>query len=237
MASKALSQRERRFVGAASVLALLIATLVVSSGTTANAAKTNSLLIQQLGDDFFYNHDFVSESFRLDNVDWQVSVIAYGRGSIPRTEAFLEGRYPWDGYTIASNKFGFLNENGAGWTWKPQKGRATHPAGCEAWGIKPIRYHYRDYAPRDASFYDPGSWGHFNAITTHRDQNDHLGCPSYQFYGYSELVENDLMSQAVGRTTYFKDWMRMGSARYVIDDIDKAHYWETDGMASIVKIP
>ena len=229
---------ERKAVAAAAVVGLALATALGFLAAPADAAYAQQRAIKQIGDDYFYNYDFLCDGpgcAGAESVDWQMHIIFRDRGTEARAEQAFSGRYPHYQIANASNKHGRINPNGKGFYFKAQRGRTTHVAGCEGTPLQATRYHYRNYPPNEGSFYYPGYWGNFHPASTHRDYNDNPLCPRTSRYSNSELVEDDILR--VAPSNFIRDAYPMGPSYNGPDRNDPEHFWETDGRASEVRIP
>lgn len=240
MASIALTARQKAAVLVVTVFATLFA--AQASTRPASAGYASNVGYIQLGNDYFVNFDFYSQSYSNSNVDWQMQYIHFGRANQDRLERYvLGGRYWQDATAQFGNKYAYINDNGSGWRWEGGDGKATSVPGCGT-----DRYHYRPYAPGDYAFYDPTSsgWGYWLPTSTHRDINDGCGGRS----GWSETVEDDisnyLKAQVCGpykvncgyANDIYQDYLYVGGAISGYDSIQGSnHYWSTDGRATVFR--
>ena len=197
----------------------LAASAWTASGFTTVAAK----------EDAFYNYDFESTRAAADNVDWPVMFVFYGNATVAKVDAALSSRLPIWGVDE------FMNlTDGAGWQWVSNT------------GVKSLSLsralHLRLYAP-GGQYFTNKTWGKYVIATCHLDINELSSSPTS---GYSEDAATEIaqMCRSIwGSRNVAANKQAMGNAETLRTeertksngDIEH-HVWQSDGLATMVKV-
>lgn len=181
-------------------------------------------------DDGFYNYDFKTINPSPFWVDMPIGMVWGCEGNDDDVNDYFETGlgpgYPDSGGTM----FNYVWEQdfGPSPVWNADGGRQTN---CYFQGSNGYKRHSRLYAPWDDYFYNT-FWGYYIIASQHYDIN-HDGCGSgSERFGYSETVENIIVSEASADYRVTDPWWNMDNYGYFW--MDSQHYHESDGMTAKV---
>ena len=238
------------FLGLVALVSVYMALvpLVEQAGSATAAKKLDPYEIQG---DRFSNYDFLSESYRQDNVDWAVDLIFAHGGTINRVKDQLEDPFPIGRAPIdppfedpvelaASPMWARVNDGpqGSGGEWDEDAGKKTDLCQTED---KPDIVHFRIYAPEDTDHFVNQKWGNYIIGTSHIDHNEcaKYGVPSDgtpAWAGKSEEAENYIANKSrvkFEQSAVYENrvWLRNFNLSMKVN-----HWWVNDGKATFIDV-
>jgi hypothetical protein len=195
----------------------IAAIVVVSSVVPATAWNASNLALLSIGEDYFYNYDFESESVSSSNADFPVTVLFYNNASVAKVHDIFGGET-----ILGSNMYAYMND-GSGYQWNNDKGSKS---------IAAHNFHIRTYAANDDRMYNI-YWGYYVMSTTHYDYFEWL---PWGWSGYSEDAEAEAaqVCRDKGYTVY-EDYANFYNVEEPTWQEGK-HIWQSNGLATYVNV-
>jgi len=146
------------------VLTVLSITLIIAVTifpSVAFAATASNFNLRSMGNYYWYNYDFNSQSATYDNVDWPMSLIFWGDDyqiNVSTAKLCL-----WN-YSNASTMYAKYYDSGEGiYEWDSDEGRKSNML------LDLNDWHARLYADIDTGQCTNPSWGYYVIASSHRD--------------------------------------------------------------------
>jgi hypothetical protein len=216
-----------------------------------SATAQTPLIPYEIQGDRFSNYDFLSESYKRDNVDWAVDLVFAHGGTINRVKDQLDppfhiGRAPIDLPGVdpveaaASPMWARINDGpqGSGGEWDEDAGKKTELCQTED---EPNIFHFRIYAPEDSDHFVNQKWGNYIIGTSHIDHNEcakygieNDGTPAWA--GNSEQSEHFIANHSrvnFESSAVYEDrvWVRNWNLSLKVN-----HWWVNDGKATFIDV-
>jgi hypothetical protein len=217
-----------------------------------SATAARPLEAYEIQGDRFSNYDFLSDSYKQDNVDWAVNLIFAHGGTIGRVKEQLEEPFDYGKEQIdiwgidpidvgASPMWARVNDGpqGSGGEWDKDSGRKTGK--CQTF-VEPNIFHFRIYAPEDTDHFVNQKWGNYVIGTSHIDHNEcnasiaggDNGTPGWA--GASEQAEKFIANWSeryFENSEVYRDrvWLRNWNIGEKVE-----HWWVNDGKATFIDV-
>lgn len=216
------------------ILAICVGALL-SPPQAARAWTAAHLSVVEQQEDRFWTYDFESARAVATNCDWPVTIVFWGHATVAKVKAALSSSLPiWgiDEYACVSD----------------QRRRKHHPF---VWvtdtGVKTLSFtkalHMRLYADPDG-YLTNAAWGDYVIATTHYDLNELSDDPTS---GRSEEAAGAIEALCVavwGADAVEADVLPLSNIE--ADRVEQranskggmdSHYWQCDGLATMVNVP
>lgn len=216
------------------VLVAIVCLATLALWPQAAAAWTASnLRVAVQNEDQFFTYDFeMSGAAVAENCDWPVTVIFWGHATVAKVKQALSPSLPISGNEMYAR---LADQRKRAWRWAADR------------GVKSLSFtralHLRLYADGDGRLTN-SVWGDYVVGTTHLDISELSANP---VYGYSEQAAGEIeaiCASALGAENVVPDSVQLGNV-----ELDRAelkanqkggvdtHYWQCDGLASMVYVP
>jgi hypothetical protein len=229
--------------------------LAVAAGAPAALAATGYEMpepaVVSVDGDRFYNHDFSSPNYlppsdvTTARPDWPVTVVFTGGATIPKVRRIVASLLP----SIGSPVYARFKDSPYRWQWDVDLGRKQTALTLEDGRLVPraLCLHIRLYARCDLSNRN-ATWGRYVLCTTHFDFNEFGQVPGvgFSWSGLSETAEEMLAGWFAGKGyAVDQDAFDCGNAFFdplpppldPTGTLGDGHVWQSDGMATLIRIP
>lgn len=228
--------RERFVVLTAAVLLGLAALLLAAAGPLPSASAWNaaSLACVPQDDDWFLTYDFESTLAASTNCDWPVTIVFWGHATVAKVKAALSPSLPIYG----NPEYARLRDQPLrrrGFVWATDRG-------VKAFSLTKA-LHMRLYADADGCLSNV-TLGDYVIATTHYDLNELSSNPTFGMSEEAAAAIEALCVRAYGAEAVAADVLPLANVepdRVEQRANDKggleSHYWQCDGLASLVYVP
>ena len=213
------------------LLVIVAWTAASAPALAATASQDPTPVSPDAGATQFFNYDFTSPSVGAANHDWPVTLVFRGNASVTKVKRALRRSFPWPG----SFQYGLVAQ-GRRWWWDADAGRKTRICSL----LRPSS-HYRLYAPPLSGRLRSPALGSYVVGTTHQDRGE---CGRYAVAGWSEDAEATVADAARGLGwPVEEDVLDLGNAEperwegAATGPWPGSHFWDNDGMATVIYVP
>jgi hypothetical protein len=209
----------KKILATLSITVLLLIFVLPSVAYAWTAANLN---LRHVGDYFWYNYDFESESASSTNVDWPMSVIFFADNDDVDVDSAKSLLWSHSGSAMHAK---YYNVEGGFYDWDDDEGAKSAISDLNAW-------HARIYADTDTGQCTHDGWGYYVIASTHRD---------YLFaleYGYTNDANDHVCDKAadtLGNDAITDDFYNMYNYEEYREELGWGplpdHIWDFDGWA------
>jgi hypothetical protein len=222
----------------AAAVSLIAVTIALAPDKQGHAASTMSLQLLMVQEDSFMNYDFTNTGISSIGVDWATSILFWNNAEVDKVKNTFYNPYNYSG----SDMYSWIDD-GTG-HWDPQYDQQGSNFDSDA-GVKTNAYcpafgssnHFRLYADADDRLHNI-NWGFYVVATIHYDHNE---CNIVgKWYGKSEDAELEFANTAVGKlgsSAVIYSWSQLNWQNAESYREEGDHYWQNNGLATVVCIP
>lgn len=218
------------------VLLVVTAVLAVAAAPVQSAWSWNaaSLACVAQEEDWFFTYDFVSARAMPDNCDWPVTIVFWGHATVAKVKTALSPSLPIYG----NEEYGCVRDlpgRKRGFVWTTDRGVKTLSLSNAL--------HMRLYADADGCLSN-ATWGDYVIATTHYDLNELSSNPTFGMSEDAAAAIETLCARLWGAGAVVADVVPLGNVE--ADRVEQrpnskggleSHYWQCDGLASLVYVP